>query len=65
MHQSADHLANTSTELATTFEDVNALSEEIAATIQQISRGASNQSELSLKAINDLDKMSDSVDQSL
>ncbi|MHA2167548.1 MAG: methyl-accepting chemotaxis protein, partial [Candidatus Hodarchaeales archaeon] len=65
MHQSADHLANTSTELATTFEDVNALSEKIAATIQQISRGASNQSELSLKAINDLDKMSDSVDQSL
>ncbi|MHA2294183.1 MAG: methyl-accepting chemotaxis protein, partial [Candidatus Hodarchaeales archaeon] len=65
MNQSADHLANSSTELASTFEDVNALSEEIAATIQQISRGASNQSELSLKAINDLVKMSDSVDQSL
>jgi methyl-accepting chemotaxis protein len=65
MHQSADHLANSSTELASTSEDVNALSEEIAATIQQISRGASNQSELSLKAINDLVKMSESVDQSL
>jgi methyl-accepting chemotaxis protein len=65
MHQSADHLANSSTELASTFEDVNALSEEIAATIQQISRGSSTQSDLSVKAIDEVKNMSDVVDQSL
>ncbi|MFX1507982.1 MAG: methyl-accepting chemotaxis protein, partial [Promethearchaeota archaeon] len=65
MHQSADHLASSATDLASTVEEVNALSEEIAATIQQISRGASTQSELSLKAIDDLVQMSDNVDQSL
>ncbi len=65
MRLSANHLAKSSSELASTSEEVNALSEEIAATIQQISRGASNQLELSLKAINDLAKMSDSVDKSL
>ena len=65
MHQSADQLANSSAELASTFEDVNALSEEIAATIQQISRGSSTQSDLSIKAIDEVKNMSDVVDQSL
>ncbi len=51
--------------LGSTTEEVNALSEEIAATIQQISRGASSQSELSAKAIEEIQKMSDAVDQSL
>jgi len=54
-----------SEQLAITSEEVNALSEEIAATIQQISRGASSQSELSAKAIEEIQKMSDAVDQSL
>jgi len=51
--------------LGSNTEEVNALSEEIAATIQQISRGASSQSELSAKAIEEIQKMSDAVDQSL
>ncbi|MHA2307403.1 MAG: methyl-accepting chemotaxis protein, partial [Candidatus Hodarchaeales archaeon] len=62
---SAEQLASSAEELASTSEEVNALSEEIAATIQQISRGASSQSELSTKAINEIQKMSDVVDQSL
>jgi methyl-accepting chemotaxis protein len=62
---SAEQLASSAEELASTSEEVNALSEEIAATIQQISRGASNQSELSAKAIEEIQKMSDVVDQSL
>jgi len=63
--ESAEHLASSAEEFASTSEEVNALSEEIAATIQQISRGASNQSELSTKAIAEIQKMSDVVDQSL
>ncbi|MHA1968435.1 MAG: methyl-accepting chemotaxis protein [Candidatus Hodarchaeales archaeon] len=62
---SAEQLASSAEELASTSEEVNALSEEIAATIQQISRGASSQSELSTKAIDEIQKMSDVVDQSL
>lgn len=52
-------------ELASTSEEVNALSEEIAATIQQISRGASNQSELATKGIEDVNEISKVVDRSL
>ncbi len=37
----------------------------MAVTIQQISRGAANQSESSAKTIDDIKKMSDVVDQSL
>ena len=62
---SATQLASSAQELASTSEEVNALSEEIAATIQQISRGASSQSELSVKAIDEVQKMSEVVDQSL
>ncbi|MHA1975341.1 MAG: methyl-accepting chemotaxis protein [Candidatus Hodarchaeales archaeon] len=62
---SAVQLASSAEELASTSEEVNALSEEIAATIQQISRGASSQSELSIKAIDEVKNMSDVVDQSL
>lgn len=51
---SAEQLASSAEELAATSEEVNALSEEIAATIQQISRGASSQSELSAKAIDEI-----------
>ncbi len=52
-------------ELATTAEEVNALSEEIASTIQQISRGAASQSEMSVKAIEDIGTMTKVVDQTL
>ena len=62
---SAVQLASSAQELASTSEEVNALSEEIAATIQQISRGASTQSDLSVKAIDEVQNMSDVVDQSL
>lgn len=62
---SAEAVASSAEELASTSEEVNALSEEIAATIQQISRGSSNQSDLSAKAIEDVNKMSVVVDDSL
>ncbi len=62
---SAEAVASSAEELASTSEEVNALSEEIAATIQQISRGSSNQSDLSAKAIEDVNKMSEVVDESL
>jgi methyl-accepting chemotaxis protein len=62
---SAEEVASSAEELVSTSAEVNALSEEIAATIQQISRGASNQSELSTRAIEDVKKMSEIVDQSL
>ena len=62
---SAEEVATSAEELASTSEEVNALSEEIAATIQQISRGSSNQSDLSAKAIEDVNKMSEIVDESL
>ena len=65
IQNSAEDLANNSEELAATSEEVNALSEEITATIQQISRGASNQSELSAKSVDNINQMSEVVDQSL
>ncbi|MFW9906308.1 MAG: methyl-accepting chemotaxis protein [Candidatus Thorarchaeota archaeon] len=64
IRKSSEELTNNSEELAATSEEVNALSEEIAATIQQISRGASNQSELSVKSVENINKMSDVIDQS-
>jgi methyl-accepting chemotaxis protein len=63
--ESAENVANSAEELASTSEEVNALSEEIAATIQQISRGSSNQSELSARAMAEIQQMSEVVDQSL
>ena len=62
---SGEELASSAEELATTSEDLNALSEEIAATIQQISRGAATQSESSVKAIDDIKRMSETVENSL
>ncbi|MFX0152143.1 MAG: methyl-accepting chemotaxis protein [Candidatus Hodarchaeota archaeon] len=63
--KSAEFLATSTEELASTSEEVNALSEEIAATIQQVSRGSSNQSELSIRALEDVQKISKVVDRSL
>ncbi|MFX1517608.1 MAG: methyl-accepting chemotaxis protein [Promethearchaeota archaeon] len=62
---SAEEVVTSAEELASTSEEVNALSEEIAATIQQISRGSANQSDLSARAIEDVNKMSEIVDESL
>ncbi|MHA1967726.1 MAG: methyl-accepting chemotaxis protein [Candidatus Hodarchaeales archaeon] len=62
---SANQIDVSSDDLAATTVEINSLSEEIAATIQQISRGASNQSELSTKAMNEIHKMTEVVDQSL
>ncbi|MHA1206658.1 MAG: methyl-accepting chemotaxis protein [Candidatus Hodarchaeales archaeon] len=61
----AENLSASSEELASSATEVNALSEEIAATIQQISRGASNQSELAGQGIEDVQKMSKAVEQTL
>jgi methyl-accepting chemotaxis protein len=54
---SVEELVEDSEGLATASGDVNALSEDITATIQQISKGASIQSEISIKAINGVKKM--------
>jgi methyl-accepting chemotaxis protein len=62
---SANQIDVSSDNLAATSAETNALSEEIAGTIQQISRGASTQSELSTTAIDEIQKMSTVVDQSL
>ncbi|MFX0152291.1 MAG: methyl-accepting chemotaxis protein [Candidatus Hodarchaeota archaeon] len=62
---SANQVATSSEEFAATAEEVNALSEEIAATIQQINMGASRQSDLASRAIEDIKGMSNVVDTSL
>ena len=62
---SSEELASSAEELASSSEEVNALSEEIAATIQQISRGSTTQTELSIKATEEIQQMSDVVDKSL
>lgn len=62
---SSKNLASSSQELASTSEDVNALSEEIAGAVQQFSHGASSQSELAAKALDEIQNMSDVVDKSL
>lgn len=58
-------ISSASEELSSTSEEVNALSEEIAATIQQVSRGASSQSEYSVKGTEDVRNMAEIVDRSL
>ncbi len=63
--ESSERVASTSEELASTAEEVNATTEEIAATIQQISRGSTTQSDLSAKSIEEINKMSQIIDQAL
>ncbi|MHA1993408.1 MAG: methyl-accepting chemotaxis protein [Candidatus Hodarchaeales archaeon] len=63
--KTAEDLSTSSEELATTATEVNALSEEIAATIQQISRGASSQSDLAVQGIDNVQAMSKAVDHTL
>ncbi len=65
LKNSVKTLAEDSDGLATTSEEVNALSEEIAATIQQISRGATVQTEMSVKAIDGIQKMTDDFEDTL
>lgn len=62
---SAFQVASKSEELSSTAEVVNALSEEISATIQQISTGAAHQSNLSSKAIEEMKEMAEIVDKSM
>jgi methyl-accepting chemotaxis protein len=62
---SSEQLASNSEELASTAEEVTALTEEISATIQQISKGSSTQSELSSKAIADVNNMAYIADASI
>ncbi len=61
----SEAVASSSEELTAVAEEVQALSEEIAATIQQVSGGASNQSELAQKGINQVNIMADTVTQTL
>ncbi|NHJ02501.1 MAG: methyl-accepting chemotaxis protein [Candidatus Heimdallarchaeota archaeon] len=61
----AEEVSASAEELASTSEEVNALSEEIAATVQQVTRGATTQSELAIKAIESLNSMSTVVDTAL
>ena len=63
--KAAENLSTSSEELATSASEVNTLSEEIAATIQQISRGASNQSVLASQGIDNVQQMSKAVEQTL
>ncbi|NHK33074.1 MAG: hypothetical protein FK730_17125 [Asgard group archaeon] len=63
--KASENLSTSSEELATTATEVNALSEEIAATIQQISRSASNQSDLASSGIANVQGMSEAVDQTI
>jgi methyl-accepting chemotaxis protein len=62
---SVEELVKDSEGLATTTTDVNALSEDITATIQQISKGANLQSEISIKAISGVKKMTKDFDRTL
>ncbi len=55
-------IADSSENLAATTEEVNALSEEITATVQQISRGASTQSEYAIQGIQNVKSMTEAVD---
>ena len=61
----AEHVTSSVQELVSTSDEVRALSEEITATIQQISRGAANQAELAENSFSEVHKMSDIVDQTL
>jgi len=62
---SVDNLTNSTKGINVTSEELNALSEEIAATIQQISRGATTQSEMAINGVVAISKMSNVVDTSL
>lgn len=65
LQEASTKLQTSSVDLTNTAEEVNALSEEIAATIQQINRGASNQSELATRGIDEVKNMAEIVAASL
>ncbi|MHA2109001.1 MAG: methyl-accepting chemotaxis protein [Candidatus Hodarchaeales archaeon] len=62
---SAERVATSAQEVAATSEEVNTLSEEITATIQQISRGASNQSNIAVEGIERIKNMAAAVNSAL
>lgn len=65
IEEKSNYLAKTAETMEYTVSGVTSSSEEISSSIQQISRGASHQSELSSKAIENVSKMSDIVDKSV
>ncbi|MFQ5981323.1 MAG: methyl-accepting chemotaxis protein [Candidatus Heimdallarchaeota archaeon] len=58
-------VASTSEELASTAEEINASTEEVSATVEHIARGAGQQAEMATKAIDNVGRMSETVDTSL
>ncbi|MHA2495748.1 MAG: methyl-accepting chemotaxis protein, partial [Candidatus Hodarchaeales archaeon] len=58
-------VASTSEELASTAEEINASTEEVSATVEHIARGAGQQAEMAMKAIDNVGQMSNTVDDSL
>lgn len=58
-------VASTSEELASTAEEINASTEEVSATVEHIARGAGQQAEMAMKAIDNVSQMSSTVDESL
>ncbi len=65
LQDASTKLQTSSVDLTNTAEEVNALSEEITATISQINRGASNQSELATRGIDEVKNMAEIVAASL
>ncbi len=65
LQDASTKLQTSSVDLTNTAEEVNALSQEITATISQINRGASNQSELATRGIDEVKNMAEIVASSL
>ncbi|MFQ5979949.1 MAG: methyl-accepting chemotaxis protein [Candidatus Heimdallarchaeota archaeon] len=63
--QTSQQVASTSEELASTAEEINASTEEVSATVEHIAKGATQQAEMAMQAINDVGQMSGQVDQAL
>ncbi|MHA1973225.1 MAG: methyl-accepting chemotaxis protein [Candidatus Hodarchaeales archaeon] len=65
VYHTATNVSSQSEELASISEEVNALSEEIAATVTEISKGASIQTEYSSQGIQDIQEMSEAVENAI
>lgn len=63
--ESSMKVASTSEELASTAEEINASTEEVSATVEHIARGAGQQAEMAMKAIDNVGIMSNTMDESL
>ena len=65
VQQTSNQVTSSAEELVSTFEEVNALSEEITATIQNISKGASRQSQQTTQGIEKAQSLTESINVSL